>query len=105
MSFTTWNAAGLFGSALSPQVRNIAKFNRLQRLLSRGDIIGIQEAHGCEGDLNTFHMECPSHMHWGTFGARAAIGGITTSISHPPAAHFDEFEEFVPMVARCHGIR
>ena len=73
MSFTTRNAAGLFGSA--------------------------------EGDLNALDTECPSHIHWGTCGARSAIGGITPCISHALAAHFDVFEEFVPMVARCHGIR
>jgi exonuclease III len=105
MTYLTWNAAGLFGSIHTAQARNISKFHRFQRLVSRGSVVCIQESHGSIADLNTLDMECPSHMHWGSFGVRAAVGGVTTSISHEFANHFNEFTEVTFMTGRCLGLK
>jgi hypothetical protein len=65
MAFTTWNAAGLFGSVHAQPFQSIAKFRRVQGLIRRASVVGVQESHGGPGDLSTLDRECPSHMHWG----------------------------------------
>ncbi len=49
--------------------------------------MAIQESHGCCGDLSTLDRECPSHMHWGAFSAKQAVGGVFISISQSFAEH------------------
>jgi hypothetical protein len=44
-------------------------------------------------------------MHFGAFGAKSAIGGITLSISHSFADHFNSFEEIVLSKGRCLCLR
>ena len=105
MAFTTWNAAGLFGSVHAQPFQSIAKFRRVQGLIRRASVVGVQESHGGPGDLSTLDRECPSHMHWGSFGSKPAIGGVLVSISMEFAENFNSFQEIVLSVGRCLVIR
>jgi endonuclease/exonuclease/phosphatase family metal-dependent hydrolase len=105
LAITTWNSAGLFGSIHAHPFPSIAKLRRFKGLLRRGDVVAIQESHGCGGDLATLDRECPSHLHWGSFGARAAMGGVVISIAKTFSRHFHTFKATTLSIARCLAVR
>jgi endonuclease/exonuclease/phosphatase family metal-dependent hydrolase len=87
-------------SFLSPRRTAVAKMRRFLNLLSY-DIVCAQETHGTVADLTTLAAEGPSHLHWGSFHAKASTGGVSISIRSSFLDQFHSISEHVLSVGRC----
>jgi exonuclease III len=102
---TSWNSAALFCSRFARRETAIAKMHRFQQLLHGADVVCIQEAHGHPGDIGTLDREAHSHMHFGSFSASPAAGGVLISVSNSFAEGVDTFEELVLSPGWCLALR
>jgi endonuclease/exonuclease/phosphatase family metal-dependent hydrolase len=81
------------------------KMTRYKQLLRGADIVGIQEAHGHAGDLDTLVREAPSHTHFGSFTTSPAAGGVLLSLRNEFVDSINTFEELVLSPGWCLALR
>ena len=90
LSFSTWNAQALLGSLHGEHRIVSSKFKQLHRLVTKHDIVVIQESHGDDIDTDTLIRKLPYHRVFASYCPSAAAGGCLTIVHERVCNQFEQ---------------
>eukprot|EP00972_Heterocapsa_arctica_P103636 15271988-Heterocapsa_arctica.AAC.1 len=76
LTIATWNAAAVFSSIQSSQIRVRKRWKALHGIFAKSDIVCLQEIHGIEGDTNTLDKTYGGFLHFPSYCDNPAAGGV-----------------------------
>ena len=100
-SCATWNSCALLGTPFNDRGRIGFRRAQLDKLISEVDIVGVQEAHGCQESLDHFLSMYPIHLARGSFCSSRSAGGVVTFIAPHFARRFPDWTFQAIEEGRC----
>ena len=87
LSLCSWNVAALYGFLFGAHRLQCNRYQLFLRLGGSFDVLAIQEAHGCPGDLEASRLDLPHYQLFGTCLPGGRAGG-TLLLLHPRLLRF-----------------